>query len=124
MSQEHTSPRITKEAWGQLQIEGVGTLKDAKLWPGGGREWNWKETGTEHKPGIQVADVEELVQNGAEVVVLSRGRTGILGVKDETLNWLDDHDVEVEVLRTPKAIEEYNRLAGERKVGALIHSTC
>ena len=124
MTQRDTSPRITGDAWGRLEVEDVGTLKDAKLWPGGGREWNWKETGTEHKPGIQVADVEELVQNGAEVVVLSRGRTGILGVTDETLSWLEERGVEVAVLRTPKAIEEYNRLAGERKVGALIHSTC
>ena len=124
MSHQATSPRITGDAWGRLEVENLGTLKDAKLWPGGGREWNWKETGTEHKPGIQIADVEELVQHGAEVVILSRGRTGILGVTDETLSWLDERAVEVEVLRTPKAIDEYNRLAGERKAGALIHSTC
>jgi len=124
MSDKQTSPLITGDAWGRLEVENLGTLKDAKLWPGGGREWNWKETGTEHRPGIQIADVEELVQHGAEVVVLSRGRTGILGVTDETLSWLEDRGVEVEVLRTPRAIEEYNRLAAERKVGALIHSTC
>ena len=57
-------------------------------------------------------------------MILSRGRTGILGVTNETLSWLEERGVEVEVLRTPKAIEEYNRLAGERNVGALIHSTC
>ena len=124
MSHQKTSPRITGDAWGRLEVENLGTLKDAKLWPGGGREWNWKETGTEHKPGIQIADVEELVQHGAEVVILSRGRTGILGVTDETLSWLEERGVEVEVLRTPKAIETYNRLAGERNVGAVIHSTC
>ena len=124
MSDKQTSPLITGDAWGRLEVENLGTLKDAKLWPGGGREWNWKETGTEHRPGIQIADVEELVQHGAEVVVLSRGRTGILGVTDETLSWLKERGVEVEMLRTPKAIDEYNRLAGERNVGALIHSTC
>ncbi len=124
MSQKEPSPRITGDGWGRLEVETVGALKDAKLWPGGGREWNWKETGTEHKPGIQVADVEELVENGAEVVILSRGRTGSLGVTNEALDWLAERGVEVEVLRTPKAISEYNRLAGKRKVGALIHSTC
>jgi hypothetical protein len=124
MSDKQTSPLITNDAWGRLEVENLGTLKDAKLWPGGGREWNWKETGTDHKPGIQVADVEELVQNGADVVILSRGRTGILGVTNETLSWLEERGVEIEVLRTPKAIEEYNRLAGKRNVGALIHSTC
>jgi hypothetical protein len=57
-------------------------------------------------------------------VILSRGRTGLLGVKDETVRWLEDRGVEVRVLGTGKAIAEYNRLAGLRKVGALIHSTC
>ena len=46
--------------------------KDAKLFPGGSREWNWRETGTEHVPGIQPADVQELLDHGAKVVVLSR----------------------------------------------------
>lgn len=88
---------------GRLEVDGLGTFKDAKLWPGGGRARNWKETGTEHRPGIQVSDVAELVEHGAEVVILSRERTGVLGVKDETLEWLEARGVDVHVLRTPKA---------------------
>jgi hypothetical protein len=124
MSEAAISPRITSDSWGTLEIEGLGRLKDAKLWPGGGRTWNWKETGTDHRPGIQPADVEELVAHGVEVVILSRGRTGALGVKQETIDSLENQGIEVKVLGTEEAIAEYNRLAGERKVGALIHSTC
>jgi hypothetical protein len=51
----------------------LGIGKDFKLYPGGGREWDWNETGTRHVPGIQPADVEELFAHGATVVVLSRG---------------------------------------------------
>lgn len=124
MSQNVVSPAITADSWGRLEVEGLGTFKDAKLWPGGGRAWNWKETGTEHKPGIQVSDVAELVEHGAEVVILSRGRTGVLAVKDDTIEWLESRGVDVHVFRTQKAIAEYNRLATDRRVGALIHSTC
>ena len=68
------SPRINHFSWGQIEIEGQPSfLKDAKLFPDGAREWDWRETGTRHVPGIQPADVEELLENGAEVVVLSRG---------------------------------------------------
>ena len=50
------SPRITHLSWGRLEVEGGRSFKDAKLWPGGGRAWDWKETGTRHRPGIQLAD--------------------------------------------------------------------
>jgi hypothetical protein len=63
--------RILKLDWGTIEIEGAGTFRDAKLFPGGAREWNWHETGTEHVPGIQPADVSELLDKGATTVVLS-----------------------------------------------------
>ncbi len=37
---------------------------------GGGREWDWDETGTRHSPGNQPAD-EEFLAHGATAVVLS-----------------------------------------------------
>lgn len=53
------SPRIITLSWGSVDTE-VGTFRDAKLWPGGGRGWGWNETGTDHVPGIEAADVEVL----------------------------------------------------------------
>jgi hypothetical protein len=44
------SPRITHLSWGRIEVEGGRTFKDAKLWPGGVREWDWQETGTRHRP--------------------------------------------------------------------------
>ena len=67
------SPRITHVSWGRLDAEGLGSAKNLKLYPGGGRVWDWGETNTHHVPGIQPADVEDLLQNGSRVVVLSRG---------------------------------------------------
>lgn len=100
-------------------------FKDAKLWPGGGRTWDWNETGTHHSPGVQVEDVKELVENGAEILILSRGYFSRLKVKDETLQWLKEKDVKVEMLETGKAAKRYNELAAQGKaVGGLFHSTC
>ena len=45
------SPRISTISWGRMEVEGVGEAKDFKLWPGGGRPWDWNETGTRHDPG-------------------------------------------------------------------------
>jgi hypothetical protein len=120
------SPRISHVSWGCLEIEDRDQpFKDAKLYPGGARAWDWNETGTSHTPGIQPADVQELLDRGAEVVVLSRGMNERLKVKPETLDMLDDEGVEVHVLQTEKAVEQYNELQGAKKaVGGLFHSTC
>jgi hypothetical protein len=63
------SPQITHVSWGRLEVEGkVKPYKDAKLFPGGSMEWNWRGTGTVHVPGIQPADVQELLDRGAKVL--------------------------------------------------------
>ncbi len=51
MEQEAPSPHITHMSWGRLEVAGK-LFKDAKLYPGGSREWDWRETGTHHVPSI------------------------------------------------------------------------
>jgi hypothetical protein len=79
------SPHIDRLSWGNMQVSGLGEGKDFKLWPGGGRAWNWIETETHHVPGILPSDVEELLEHGAEVVVLSRGMLLRLQIARETV---------------------------------------
>ncbi len=124
MRQPRPSPRITRLSWGHLEIEGARTFKDAKLYPGGAREWDWRETGTHHVPGIQAADVAELLDHGAEVVVLSKGILERLRVCPETLDLLRDRGIAVQVLQTEKAVARYNELSRHAPVGGLFHSTC
>jgi hypothetical protein len=118
------SPRIERADWGSVTVEPGGRFRDVKLFPGGAREWDWGETGTHHSPGVRPADVLELVERGARVLVLSRGRLGRLGVAQETLDLLAEQGVEVHMCRTEAAVDLYNRLRRDRPVGALIHSTC
>ena len=98
---EQESPRVTHLSWGRLEVEGGdGPFKDAKLFPGGARAWDWNETGTSHEPGIQPADVEELLERGATAVVLSKGFHERLGVTPETLRTLEDRGVAAHVRQT------------------------
>jgi hypothetical protein len=121
---ELRSPRITHISWGRMTIEGIGTGKDFKLYPGGGHEWDWSETGTQHVPGIQPADVEELLDRGSAVIVLSRGMQLVLQTCPETLELLRDRGTPVHVVETREAVALYNELAEHRAVGGLFHSTC
>ena len=118
------SPRVTKLAWGQIEIEGIGKFKDAKVFPGGAREWNWSETGTAHQPGIQPADVAELLAHGATTIVLSQGRLRRLHVCPQTLRLLQERRVQTYVLPTTEAVELYNRLRDREQVAGLFHTTC
>jgi hypothetical protein len=125
MDQRTRSPRVTHLSWGRLEVEGVdGPFKDAKLFPGGAREWDWRETGTNHEPGIQPADLEELLEHGATAVVLSKGFNERLRVTGDALRMLEDRGVSAHVRQTEEAIRLYNELIESERVGALIHSTC
>lgn len=121
----NTSPQITSIKWGKIEVAELSDFKDAKLWPGGGRVWDWGETGTRHVPGIQVADAQELIEKGAEVLVLSQGMQLALHTAPETIDYLDSLDIEYHVLETKDAVQRYNDLVMEGvKVGGLFHSTC
>ncbi|MDG4765526.1 Mth938-like domain-containing protein [Solwaraspora sp. WMMD406] len=118
------SPRVLAISWGQMDVEGLGTGKDFMLYPGGGRAWDWSETGTRHSPGIQPDDVEELLRNGATAIVLSRGMQLQLRVDPRTLELLDLHGITPYVAETTQAVQHYNELAATQPVGGLFHSTC
>lgn len=119
------SPRIISIVWGEIEVAGCGKVKDAKLFPGGARQWDWSETGTRHSPGIQPADVQEALDAGATVVVLSRGMDLVLRVMPETLRYLSERGIDVHVAESRAATRLYNELAAAgHRVAALIHSTC
>jgi hypothetical protein len=118
------SPPIHDLVWGSVTTA-AGVFRDAKLWPGGGRGWDWRETGTQHVPGIQATDVAELLQRGAKVVILSQGQQERLHVHADTLAAVQAAGASAEVLPTAQAVARYNELADQGvAVGALIHSTC
>jgi hypothetical protein len=120
---EPNSPRISHLSWGHIEVEGHPPFKDAKIFPGGAREWDWRQTGTRHVPGIQPADVRELIEHGARAVVLSKGiwqRPSL----SRNLGALAKNDIHVEVLQTEDAVERFNVLRESVPVGGLFHSTC
>ena len=118
------SPRVTHLEWGRIDVGPGRSFRDAKLFPTGARGWDWNETGTRHVPGVQIADVEELLEHGSRVIVLSRGMDLVLQVPAETVAWLEKQGIRVEVLESRLAVARYNELCGQEPVGALIHTTC
>jgi len=83
-----------------------------------------RETHTSHNQGIQIADVQELLDHGSKVVVLSRGMAECFHVPRETLDFLKERQIPVHVLPTQHAVALYNKLAENEPVGGLFHTTC
>jgi hypothetical protein len=122
---DNVSPSIDRISWGRMEVAGLGVHKDFKLWPGGGRNWDWRESDTHHSPGIQPADIEELLENGCESVVLSRGMLLRLRISPETLVLLNQRQIPVHIVETKAAVAIYNGMAARGEmVGGLFHSTC
>lgn len=80
--------------------------------------------GNGSRPGIQPADIEELLDHGAAVVVLSKGIYERLQVCPETLQMLKERNIPVHVLQTEQAVRLYNELRDREPVGGLFHSPC
>ena len=124
MTGNSQSPAITKLSWGGLTLADGRVFRDAMLFPGGAREWDWNETDTSHDPGIKPAAVAELVAQGATAVILSSGFQERLAVTQETIDWLTERNVTVQVLPTEVAVSVYNQLREKQPVAGLFHTTC
>ncbi|MDZ7715380.1 MAG: Mth938-like domain-containing protein [Balneolaceae bacterium] len=124
MKKKTRSPAISSLKWGEVKTSDGKTYKDAKLYPGGSRAWDWNETGTHHRPGILPADVQELLDHNAQVLILSKGINERLQTSDETISLLEQKNIPYHILQTEQAVSKYNDLRKEYAVGALIHSTC
>lgn len=118
------SPLITGVSWGRIEIEGGLVFRDIKLFPGGAREWDWGETGTSHASGIQPADMDELIEHGARVLVFSLGMRSRLHVSPDAIEAASRMGIQVRMLDTMEAVRVYNELRKTKKVGGLFHTTC
>ena len=115
---------IASFRWGQIVDSRGHIFKDARLFPGGVEEWDWRKTGTRHSPGVQAADLADLVATKPDLVILSRGVDLVLQVPQATIDFARSHAATVLVLQSEQAVAEYNRRITSERVVALIHSTC
>jgi hypothetical protein len=78
---------------------------------------------TTHKMGDW--EIETLLSNKPEIIVIGNGFDGILAVSEKFIEQSSKLGIELRILKTPQAVEEFNQLSEEgKKVNALIHTTC
>lgn len=122
--------KIDKVEWGKIEINGekygqVLIIGDQVVERDSARLHDLFDTTHE----IGDWEVEELLSNSPKVIILGTGWAGVLKVNSK-LNppaggQISKLGIEIKALKTPKAVQEYNRLTEQgKKVNALLHTTC
>lgn len=123
----HGKSTITHFSWGRIIVNCAGKeheFKDCKISPKGVQNWDWNEFKTRHVPGIQVQDIESIV-NDCDIIILSRGVDLVLQTTPEAVAYLTSIKKEFYMLQSAAAAQKYNELTNQgKKVGILLHSTC
>ncbi len=74
---------------------------------------------------FQKTDVEDLLEENVEVVVFGTGKSGIAKVSDELKVFIKNGGINLIIVLTDQAVQEYNEMKQEnKKVVAFLHLTC
>ncbi|HEX9654382.1 MAG TPA: Mth938-like domain-containing protein [bacterium] len=125
---KHQTSHITHISWGRVEVvinDQVLKFKDCKVWPEGAKAWDWSITCTHHRPGTQPADIEEILEHGVEVMILTRGMELMLHTCPETGHLLRSKGIEYHIEETNQAVALFNQLTQQgKRTGGIFHSTC
>ncbi len=111
---------IENYRFGEIIIQGKRFSSDVKINIKGEilSPW-WRKQG--HV--VDVEDVEDILKDDPEILIIGQGDPGLMKVSSRLKEYLSEKNIKLIELPTKKAIEEYNRLKGQ-KVVAGFHLTC
>lgn len=114
-------PVIESYSFGRMRVAGSIYTRDVIIFPDGSilSPW-WRNQG--HV--LATDDLAELLATGPEIIICGTGAMGVMRPSDEVQEYLADNNIEFIALRSSKAVETYNQMAGKRKVGGCFHLTC
>ena len=114
---------IDAYSFGSITVDGKKFTKDVIIGKDGVRAPWWRKEGHSLSP----EDLERVLASAPEVLVIGTGSFGVMNVPENTLGFLRSRDIEPRVMRTGRAVDEFNDLLRERgpdKVMAALHITC
>ena len=114
-------PVIESYSFGCMVINGVSYSQDVIIFPDGRILSPWWR-----KQGHILArdDLAELFTAAPEVVICGTGAMGVMRPSAELQKYLADSAIQFIARTTGEAVETYNQLSGNKRVGACFHLTC
>jgi hypothetical protein len=82
----------------------------------------WFENHSHHS--VYDHELRFLLEGKPEVIIIGDGYSNVLEVTIKMVEEIKKKGIDLIVIDTPKAVEEYNKLSKSKRVNALIHATC
>lgn len=114
--------RISLYDFGKIIVDGETHTRDVIIHPGRVEGSWWRDEG--HR--LAVDDLAPVWGSNPETLVIGTGYHGNMVVPEQTAEFIRSKGIELVALKTPDAVEAFNRLSedpGKRAVAAL-HLTC
>jgi|APFre7841882654_1041346.scaffolds.fasta_scaffold87404_1 hypothetical protein len=111
---------IENYCFGSFMIDGKEYRYDLKIVEGSIIPWVYKRHHT-----VLMEDLKELLEAKPEIIIIGIGAYSAVRVPDDVKRSLEAKSIKAIILPTEEACEEYNKaLADNRRVAAIMHSTC
>jgi hypothetical protein len=117
--------KVDSLSFGSIAVDGERHRRDVILLPGGalkhGRGDFWKTEAS----GFKRHEIEELVEAGAEEIVVGTGTNAKAGPSNEAKSRVEQAQLQLHSLPSCEAVPVFNRLVDQGKtVAALVHIAC
>ena len=112
---------IESYSFGHMIIAGTSYTKDIIIYPDGSilSPW-WRNQG--HI--LEVIDLQDLIAMKPEIIICGTGAMGVMRPSAALKEDLEARNIGFIAQRSSRAIDTYNQLSCERKVGGCFHLTC
>ena len=112
---------IESYRFGRMVIDGTSYTKDVIIYPDDRilSPW-WRNQG--HV--LEVNDLKKLIAAEPEIIICGTGAMGVMRPTDALKEYLEARNIEFIAQKSSKAVETYNQLSGNKKVGGCFHLTC
>lgn len=113
--------KIDSYHFGEIVIAGREYKNDVMIYRNAVESW-WRERGHH----LQLKDLDWLLEQEPppEVVVLGKGRYGVMTVAADVVKALEERGIEVIAQPTKEACQSYNELVESKRAAAALHLTC
>ncbi len=113
--------KIETCSFGLIVIDGKQYTADLVIYPDGhiADSW-WRKSGH----SLSIGDIGELIENEPEVIIAGTGVNGLMKPVKGLEQMLSEKGIEFISVPNQEAMELFNELSSEKRVGACFHLTC
>lgn len=117
--------KVDSLSFGSIVVSGEKHRRDVILLPGGALKHRRGGFWIFGSHSIKRYEIEELVEAGAEEIVVGTGTNAKAGLSNEAKAYVEQAQLQLHSLPSYEAVPVFNRMVDQgKKVAALVHITC